>query len=679
MKESAVSEKKTASAQRKAGASAPTRDEQWAVDRPLMSIVQRSCSGCVPSVQSMAGGMMQTPAAQRQAAAMSLQRTQGNRFVQGMAVQAKKSEDEELIQGKFASGLTGTLQAKEEAPPNKTGMPDLLKSGIENISGMDLSGVRVHYNSAKPAQLNALAYTQGQDIEVGPGQEHHLLHEGWHVVQQMQGRVKPTMQAIGVSINDDADLEHEADVMSAKALQIASSDQVATSSMLLQRRKGVESLFAVPLVSKQVANTSEPFQHQDNLNEGRNSFSPSMIEGEPVLQRAVGFEFECNWQAKKVGLMGGLYEFPKKTPLHQGEGWVMETDGSEIEFVVDHFEEGAEGRAQLDDVMENLTEWADNMNAQRADHPIDNPDFITARWFYERTRVDTFNQEIMANPQATGGIRLERLETLYRSLSRPVLAGPIPEATNVLGGQASVFYAGRAQNSVNAITAVRALNVMPGQQASNRLAGLVGLICQYLEFGRGVLPLQTAKYMTWIMGRTDFGAMLSNTPEAEHLRLHPDDWENLVLNTAMTEITGAALPPGNAVIERPITDGGNLAGAQRIQIPITRHEWLRSMTQGIDLLTKHAQEIHWYSSQAHKNTYMDTRTELGHRLRGVGGLGGAFDTTAGGDPAAIVEFRSMMTHVPYIRWGELALRVFDFIVAVNAAANSNNTVNMAEN
>jgi len=82
------------------------------------------------------------------------------------------------MQGKFASGLTGTLQTKEEAPPNRTRMPDHLKSGLESISGMDLSGVRVQYSSPKPAQLNALAYTQGQDIEVGPGQEKHLPHEG---------------------------------------------------------------------------------------------------------------------------------------------------------------------------------------------------------------------------------------------------------------------------------------------------------------------------------------------------------------------------------------------------------------------------------------------------------------------------------------------------------------------
>jgi Domain of unknown function (DUF4157) len=100
---------------------------------------------------------------------------------------------------------------------NDTGLPDKLKSGIENLSGLSLDDVKVHYNSAKPARLQAWAYTQGREIHVGPGQEQLLAHEAWHVVQQRQGRVRPTLRAKGVGINDDVKLEHEADVMGAKA------------------------------------------------------------------------------------------------------------------------------------------------------------------------------------------------------------------------------------------------------------------------------------------------------------------------------------------------------------------------------------------------------------------------------------------------------------------------------
>ena len=108
--------------------------------------------------------------------------------------------------------------------PNQTGLPNNLKAGIENLSGLSMDDVKVHYNSSKPAQLNALAYTQGTDIHVAPGQERHLPHECWHVVQQKQGRVKPTMQKKGklnMKINNDVELEKEADAMGKKALKIS--------------------------------------------------------------------------------------------------------------------------------------------------------------------------------------------------------------------------------------------------------------------------------------------------------------------------------------------------------------------------------------------------------------------------------------------------------------------------
>jgi hypothetical protein len=140
----------------------------------------------------------------------------------------EEKEEEEPLQGKFESvqgkfspsEAPAQLQGNRGHADNRASMPGPLKAGLESLSGMDLSGVRVHCNSSKPAQVDALAYTQGQDIHVSPGQEKHLAHEGWHAVQQMQGRVMPTMQAKGVSINDDAGLEREADVMGARALQM---------------------------------------------------------------------------------------------------------------------------------------------------------------------------------------------------------------------------------------------------------------------------------------------------------------------------------------------------------------------------------------------------------------------------------------------------------------------------
>ncbi|WP_083629280.1 eCIS core domain-containing protein [Tenacibaculum agarivorans] len=127
-------------------------------------------------------------------------------------------QKKEIFKGSYLSDnrTKDSIQKK----PNNTGLPDNLKSGIENMSGYSMDDVKVHYNSNKPAQLNAHAYAQGTDIHVASGQEQHVPHEAWHVVQQKQGRVQPTTSVNGSQVNDNAGLETEADVMGAKALQM---------------------------------------------------------------------------------------------------------------------------------------------------------------------------------------------------------------------------------------------------------------------------------------------------------------------------------------------------------------------------------------------------------------------------------------------------------------------------
>lgn len=129
------------------------------------------------------------------------------------------------------------LQMKEDdgnAAASSSGMPHNLRSGLEKISGIDLSDVTVHQNSDKPQQVGALAYTQGSDIYIAPGQEKHLPHEGWHAVQQKRGKVVPTLQMkTGIFVNDAAGLEKEADVMGDKAIKeisLSSSAQIKKTS-----------------------------------------------------------------------------------------------------------------------------------------------------------------------------------------------------------------------------------------------------------------------------------------------------------------------------------------------------------------------------------------------------------------------------------------------------------------
>lgn len=161
------------------------------------------------------------------------------RAIQFKAIQEMANNNVESKQGAQLRAMANHYSAHQpytvEKKENDTGLPDRLKSGIENLSGYTMDDVKVHYNSDKPTQLNAHAYAQGTDIHIGTGQEKYLPHEAWHVVQQKQGRVKPSMQAKGLPLNDDKGLELEADVMGAKALQMMGNDSFSGHSMTLRQ------------------------------------------------------------------------------------------------------------------------------------------------------------------------------------------------------------------------------------------------------------------------------------------------------------------------------------------------------------------------------------------------------------------------------------------------------------
>ncbi|MFM2375841.1 MAG: hypothetical protein RLZZ165_938, partial [Bacteroidota bacterium] len=89
------------------------------------------------------------------------------------AAQRRALEQGALGSSRMTARDAAYLQLKEagsasppppQVPENKTGMPDNLKSGIESLSGLPMDDVTVHYNSSKPAQLQAHAYAQGTDI-----------------------------------------------------------------------------------------------------------------------------------------------------------------------------------------------------------------------------------------------------------------------------------------------------------------------------------------------------------------------------------------------------------------------------------------------------------------------------------------------------------------------------------
>lgn len=109
---------------------------------------------------------------------------------------------------------SGTSDNPLLSSENITGLPDDLKANMELDSGLDLSEVRVHYNSSLPATMNAYAITQGMNIYLASGAEKYLPEEAAHLLQQLKGKVKPDVSLTNgtddVSMNVDDNLEMDA-------------------------------------------------------------------------------------------------------------------------------------------------------------------------------------------------------------------------------------------------------------------------------------------------------------------------------------------------------------------------------------------------------------------------------------------------------------------------------------
>ena len=117
-----------------------------------------------------------------------------------------------------------TESKNTENNENQTGVPDELKAKIETQTGVSLDSVKVIYNSSLPEKHKALAFSKGDEVHIGPGQEEHLAHELMHFVQKLKGQVKKTGESNGEAINDDPVLENEADSLGAKAENMNTED-----------------------------------------------------------------------------------------------------------------------------------------------------------------------------------------------------------------------------------------------------------------------------------------------------------------------------------------------------------------------------------------------------------------------------------------------------------------------
>ncbi|EAY28052.1 eCIS core domain-containing protein [Microscilla marina] len=243
-------------------------------------------------------------------------------------IQAKGFDGKPLQPIPTKQASQSPIQVKQQPIQRKSnphGLPHQLQSNMENMGGVDLSDVKVHKNSDKPVQLNAHAYAQGSDIHLAPGQDKHLPHEAWHVVQQKQGRVQATTQMKNsngkVGVNDNPALEREADVMGEKARQgtqgTTKTEQTnGNTSSTVQMKNAV--IQRVPKNSHYGTFTDTTYALQS---------------GDTKLRMVLNFKPNANADSTKVGLTQTVKAIKagKKATIDPNASTKMAPDGHRID------------------------------------------------------------------------------------------------------------------------------------------------------------------------------------------------------------------------------------------------------------------------------------------------------------------------------------------------------------
>jgi hypothetical protein len=444
--------------------------------------------------------------------------------------------------------------AKAPAPPNRTALPDRLKAGVESLSGLVMEGVRVHFNSPEPAQLRALAFTKGKEIHLGPGQERHLPHEAWHVVQQMEGRVKPTLQAKGQAINEDCGLEAEADMMGMRAIQVG-----------------------WPASEK-------PISRAGAVN--------SRADADAAIQRKVGFEIEVptfhvgrgpipeerkgkkeEEEEQKVPLLKAP-DITKGETLETGNGWKLTPDGGNYnwyaEFITDPFDETDE-RDQMTNTVADLSGFATGLKAKSI-NKLAKKDY----W------IEPSGREIVGAFHVTGGIRLDQILALLeatRAEARKLLdraeeddiQGPIDideSERGVMEDEQTIL--GRAATE---------LADAKKRKLSPEYQGLVGLAGTYVAAQRRQGEKQGAadygKQYLPIMSRTNLGAIRGKVKDMPSIEVFVAD----VLEAAGLKTEDEKKPLFPAGLEQVDEDKRMIEAHPKITIGA----WLAGFHKGSDL------------------------------------------------------------------------------------------------
>jgi hypothetical protein len=520
---------------------------------------------------------------------------------------ASRSSDDKVVKGYPA--ITRFAHTPVPSAGGGNGLPHQLQQDVEALSGVSMVDTLVHYNSSAPAQIGALAYAKGNQIHLGPGQEKHLPHEAWHVVQQKQGRVKPTLQAKGLAINDSLALETEADVMGQRTVQLKTTANLPSTSL------------------------SNPGLDTSN-----------------VVQRKIGFEFQAY---DSIYVRNPPDEDPAE--LGYGAGFSVETDGgaakNELEIVTDPVDETEAGLTQLRKIMDDIVDFVTQIENGKKLTLIEKP----VKWHdideVEDSVFSIPNGKKHFHPQATVGVKFEKIAELidyvtkapFKNGGEPI--GPEPEETkDPKAAQANIFgWSSKDDQQPFRDAWANGLRQAAGdiKDDNPREKGFAAMMYGFEKYkSSGAVPADrgSAKYFMPFLLRNGFLPFYKalNGPDKKRVKNQLLDNYSVMLDDIKAPGFGTDL----------ITGTGTRMGAV-MEFLADDEEHIHSLTESHGEINKKTYEG-WKLNSVDDIGMSDTE-EIGEKRRG-----------------AIIELRKLGNDVPAQKLKEFAEAVFTLIRLINA-------------
>ena len=430
------------------------------------------------------------------------------------------------------------------------------------------------------------------------------------------------------------------------------------------QRKQLESLHIISS-SQQVKQAREVRQSMNATSRvDRKQEEANSSEGD-VAQCKVGFEFQTNFGIKKYvkpffkqerlenmdkqEVVAKYKNQDKKRPSYriEADNWLKFNPNqvAEIEFIIEPpVPEGPGGSQKLENLM-NFILYDGNRLQGLAEQSEGAPFDLEIQNKKYQILPENRDKKLKANPQVTGGIRLDKLLTMLDTVSDEVPELYDAQLRSIQGHAAR----------------------MDGQNGSDALKGLITLLVHYLETweadplrqttqqDRYNHALEYAKDGIGLLARSNFAGMFEQLPNQDkQLFNNPAAFSTYVLARAQMPGTEDRYVVDRGVREQTHgpSDQYPLGRGRVKQVGPTRGDWL----QGI-------------AGELGNGFFASSKDRLSgsDELQSMGQFGKRQDKVGDGENlnGAILEFRKVKHAMPLVDWKNFALRAHRFISLLN--------------